>query len=39
MKRIGLIDNYINEWHALNYPSFLKNVKGDEDIEITDFYA
>lgn len=39
MKRIGLIDYYINEWHALNYPSFLKNVKGDEDIEITDFYA
>lgn len=41
MKRIGLIDYYINEWHALNYPSFLANVKKDVDEEfaITDFYA
>ena len=41
MKRIGLIDYYINEWHALNYPAFLNNVKGevDKDFEITDFYA
>ena len=41
MKRIGLIDYYINEWHALNYPSFLENVKKtvDEEIFITDFYA
>ena len=41
MKRIGLIDYYINEWHALNYPAFLNNVKGevDKDFEITNFYA
>ena len=41
MKRIGLIDYYINEWHGLNYPTFLKNVKGeiDKEFEITDFYA
>lgn len=41
MKRIGLIDYYINEWHALNYPSFLANVKKDidDEFEITDFYA
>lgn len=41
MKRIGLIDYYINEWHALNYPTFLANVKKDIDDEflITDFYA
>ena len=41
MKRIGLIDYYINEWHALNYPTFLNNVKKDfdEDFCITDFYA
>ena len=41
MKRIGLIDYYINEWHALNYPAFLKNVKKEIDsgFEITDFYA
>ena len=41
MKRIGLIDYYINEWHALNYPTFLKNVKDaiDGEFEITDFYA
>lgn len=41
MKRIGLIDYYINEWHALNYPTFLKNVKDaiDGEFEIADFYA
>ena len=41
MKRIGLIDYYINEWHALNYPSFLANVKKsvDDEFFITDFYA
>ena len=41
MKRIGLIDYYINEWHALNYPTFLKNVKGEinKEFKITDFYA
>lgn len=41
MKRIGLIDYYINEWHALNYPTFLENVKDeiDNEFEITDFYA
>ena len=41
MKRIGLIDYYINEWHALNYPSFLETAKKDfkEDFQITDFYA
>ena len=41
MKRIGLIDYYINEWHALNYPSFLKNIKDsiDDEFEITDFFA
>ena len=41
MKRIGLVDYYINEWHALNYPSFLEAVKKEIDDEflITDFYA
>ena len=41
MKKIGLIDFYINEWHALNYPSFLANVKKeiDEEFVISDFYA
>ena len=41
MKRIGLIDYYINEWHALNYPSFLEAAKKEfkEDFQITDFYA
>lgn len=41
MKRIGLIDYYINEWHALNYPAFLANVKKeiDDDFVISDFYA
>lgn len=41
MKKIGLIDYYINEWHALNYPSFLASVKDcvKEEFAITDFYA
>ena len=41
MKKIGLVDYYINEWHALNYPSFLANVKKDidEEMVISDFYA
>ena len=41
MKKIGLIDYYINEWHALNYPSFLANIKNsvNEEFAITDFYA
>ena len=25
MKKIGFIDYYISEWHANNYPSWIKN--------------
>lgn len=39
MKRIGLIDYYINEWHALNYPTFLRNIDPNNEFAITDFYA
>lgn len=30
MKKIGFIDYYLDEWHANNYPEFIKKVAGDE---------
>ncbi len=30
MKKIGFIDNYLDEWHANNYPELLKRIAGDE---------
>jgi len=30
MKKIGFIDYYLNEWHANNYPQFIKDSCGDE---------
>ena len=30
MKKIGFIDYFLNEWHANNYPQFIKNACGDE---------
>ncbi len=29
MKKIGFIDYYLNEWHANNYPDFIKKEAGD----------
>lgn len=30
MKKIGFIDYYLDEWHANNYPEFIKKAVGDE---------
>ncbi len=30
MKKIGFIDYYLNEWHADNYPAWLKELSGGE---------
>ena len=30
MKKIGFIDNYLDEWHANNYPGMIKALAGDE---------
>ena len=30
MIKIGFIDYYLDEWHALNYPKFIKSQFGDE---------
>ena len=30
MIKIGFIDYYLDEWHALNYPKFIKQQFGDE---------
>ena len=30
MKKIGFIDYYLDEWHANNYPKFIKDAVGDE---------
>lgn len=29
-KKIGFIDYFLDEWHANNYPEFIKNAVGDE---------
>jgi len=38
MKKIGFIDYYIDEWHANNYPKFIKDIAGDE-FEVAYAYA
>lgn len=30
MKKIGFIDNYLDEWHANNYPTMIHDLAGDE---------
>ena len=30
MKKIGFIDNYLDEWHANNYPQTIERLAGDE---------
>lgn len=42
MKSIGVIDYYLNEWHALNYPEMLKRVQqnsNEEEARIAFAYA
>ncbi|MGN0171638.1 MAG: Gfo/Idh/MocA family oxidoreductase [Acutalibacteraceae bacterium] len=38
MKKIGFIDNYLDEWHANNYPAILDKLAGDE-MKVTYAYA
>ena len=41
MKKIGFIDYYLNEWHALNYPEMIGSIQNefDEEFRITHAYA
>lgn len=41
MKKIGLIDYYISEWHANNYPDWIKEINQELgfDYEVTYFWA
>jgi hypothetical protein len=38
VKKIGFIDYFIDEWHANNYPKFIKEAAGDE-FEVAYCYA
>ena len=37
-KKIGFIDYYLDEWHALNYPQFIKDAT-DGEFEVAYAYA
>lgn len=41
MKSIGFVDYYISEWHANNYPAWIKEVceRSGEDLEVKYAYA
>lgn len=41
MKKIGFIDHYLNEWHALNYPEMIERAKQgmNEDFIVAYAYA
>ncbi len=41
MKKIGFVDYYISEWHANNYPEFIKNVceKTGQEFEVAYVWA
>ena len=32
MKKIGFVDYFLYEWHANNYPAFIKNVSDDYEV-------
>ncbi|OGO89249.1 MAG: hypothetical protein A2Y15_09810 [Clostridiales bacterium GWF2_36_10] len=38
VKKIGFIDYFLDEWHANNYPKFIKDIAGDE-FEVAYAYA
>lgn len=38
VKKIGFIDHFLDEWHANNYPKFIKEAVGDE-FEVAYAYA
>jgi hypothetical protein len=39
MKHIGLIDYYISEWHANNYPAWITRLNGELGTDFTVSYA
>lgn len=39
MKKIGFIDYYISEWHANNYPAWMKEICGQKGLEYEVVYA
>ena len=39
MKKIGFIDYYISEWHANNYPSWLKKISEEKGMDYQVCYA
>ena len=39
MKKIGFIDYYISEWHANNYPSWLKKISEEKGLDYQVCYA
>ena len=39
MKKIGFIDYYLSEWHANNYPNWLKDTVAKLGVDYTVAYA
>jgi hypothetical protein len=39
MKKIGFVDFYISEWHANNYPAWIKEICDATNAEYTVAYA
>lgn len=39
MKKIGLVDYYISEWHANNYPSWIREVSAELGLDFEVAYA
>lgn len=39
MKKIGFIDYFLDEWHANNYPEFIKNADPDGEFVVAYAYA
>ena len=38
MKKIGFIDYYIDEWHANNYPNWIRESKYKDEFEVSYAY-
>lgn len=39
MKKIGLVDYYVSEWHANNYPTWIREISGQSGGEFEVAYA
>ncbi len=39
VKKIGFIDYFLEEWHALNYPQFIRNADPDGEFVVAYAYA